>query len=311
MARLRSYVPAIVAALVALAFGALLLSTCGDPEARTLPPASSTSSTDAASVTTEPDFSRVALPELDGTTSTTAPRTSGLATLRGHVEGPDGAVPGAVVRAERLVGDVVQPFEVRTDADGRFELAGVPGGRFRVRAYLTPSLTMTEPEIFYQPDFETRDLRLRVEPFTGTVVRASTTPASPIVGDGVNLAVRVAERQVDERGIGREVPLAGVVVRVDANGWTSLDRSNRMLTQADGVAVFQYRCDRTGPVSATAIVERSASGTSTGAAPPPSDQVFPLDVPGCAPVPTTTTNTTTTTTAIDDQETTTSTSTTR
>ena len=294
--RLRVHMPTIVAAVGVLLFAGLIVGTCRDPQPRTLPPPSNTSTSATAPPTTDPDFSRVALPEVPGETTTTAPRTDGFATLRGVVQGPEGAVPGAVVRAERLVGDIVQPFDVRTGADGAFELAGVPGGRYRVRAFLPPSLATAEPEIFYQPDFEERELRLVVEPFSGVIVRGDTSPQSPIVGFGVNLAVRVTERRVDEDGIAREVPVPGTPVRVSSTGWTSLSTESAS-TGSDGMAVFEYRCDRVGSVSATAFV---------GAA----EEAFSLDVPGCSPVPTTTT---TTTTEPDDDDSTTSstTSTTR
>lgn len=294
--RLRAHMPTIAAAIGFLLFAGLIVGTCRDPQPRTLPPPSNTSTTATAPPTTDPDFSRVALPEVPGETTTTAPRTTGFATLKGVVQGPDGAVPGAVVRAERLVGDIVQPFDVRTGADGAFELSGVPGGRYRVRAFLPPTLAMDEPQIFYQPDFEERELRLVVEPFTGLIVRGDTAPQSPIVGYGVNLAVRVTERRVDDDGIAREVPVPGTPIRVIATGWTSLG-SDSAITGADGTAVFEYRCDRVGAVSVTAYV----------GAP---EEPFSLDVPGCSPVPTTTT-TTSTTEPDDDDSTSSSTTTTR
>ena len=289
----------LLGALIVVFLGALL-GTCRDPEARSLPAPSSTSSTAPTSTTSMPDFSRVALPAIDGATTTTGPATKGSATLRGTVQGPDGPVPGAIVRAERLVDDIVQPFEVRTGADGTFTLARVPGGRYRVRAFLPPTLVMGDPQVFFQSSFEERELRLVLEPFTGVVVTGDTAPGQPVVGFPVNLAVRVAERQVGEDGIAREVPLAGVLVRVNSTGWTALDDGATLVTDGDGIAVFRFECDRVGAVTATAVV-----GDDTPPPPPPDggpapaptapSGAYPLDVPGCAPRPTTTTTTTTTT----------------
>ena len=309
MERLRGRGPHLVGIAAVIVFFGALLGTCRDPQPRTLPEPSGTASTDAAPVTTDPDFSLIGLPAIDGRTTTTPPATAGPATIKGVVEGPDGRVPGAIVRAERLVGDVVQPFEVRTGDDGTFSLARVPGGRYRVRAFLPPSLAMGDPEIFFQPAFETREVRLRLERFTGFSVTSDTAPGQPVVGGGVNLAVRVSERRVGDDGIAREVPLPGVLVQVSSSGWTELDPGATLVTDGDGIAVFQYRCDRVGSVSATAIVgdgssspppsspsPSDGSAPAPPASPPPSgpDGTYPLDVPGCAPRPTTTTTTTTT-----------------
>ena len=121
---------------------------------------------------------------------------------------------------------------------------------------------------------------------TGVTVRASTSPSAPIVGQGVNLAVRVVERRVEADGIAREVPLPGLRVEVQSSGWTEMRSSDdtdvARVTDSDGVVVFEYRCDRVTSVTATAIVGDAA-------------MAFALDPPSCSPVPTTTTTTTTTT----------------
>lgn len=275
-----------------LVAGLLLLSACGAPEARTLPPPSSTSSTEPAPTTTEPDYSLIALEPVPGRAVPTTPITEGSATLRGSVQGPDGPVPDAVVRADRLIrhedGDVVQRAEARTGPDGTFTLGGIPGGRFRVRAFLPPTFAMESAEVFFLRDGEERELRLVVEAFTGLTVGADSSPASPIVGQGVNLAVRVAQRTVDGDGVAREVPQAGVMVRVDASGWTPLG-PNPLQTDGNGVAVFEFQCDAVGTVSATALVG-------------PEQQAFPLEPPPCRPVPTTTTTTTTTSSVPADED---------
>ena len=277
------------AAIALVLVMAVLVGSCRDPEANTLPPPSSTSSTAPTTTTSAPDYSLIALPAIEGNTTTTAPIGKGRATLRGIVEGPEGPVPNAVIRAERLVGDAVQQLDVRAGADGTFVFDGVPGGRYRVRAFLPPSLAMGDPQIFYQADGEVRDMRLRVEEFSGIVVRDAVTPTAPVVGDGVNLAVRVSERRVGDDGIAREVPLADLQVRVDASGWTPLDAEPIVATRSDGIAVFQFRCDRVTAVSATAVIGGS-------------DEVFPLDVPPCSPRATTTSTTSSTSTSTPDDD---------
>lgn len=271
------------------AFGglALLVGACSDNSLQDLPPPSSTSSTQPEVTTTRPDFSTVVIEPVPGETTTTL-ATTGDATLRGVVEGPEGPLPGAIVRIERIVGDAVQVNEVRAGEDGSWTLFGTPGGRFRVRAYLPPTHASTQPQVFYLADDETRELRLRTTEFTGLAVDSTTRPSDPRVGDAVNVAVRIAERRVGDDGLGREEPVAGVTVRIESSGWTP--RSEEVaVTGADGMVVFEYRCDRTSTVSAVALVG-------------PEPVRVPLTVPGCGPMTTTTTATTTPSDDDDDDD---------
>lgn len=287
------YVLGALAAVLAVI--ALVSTTCARPERRTLPPPSSTSSTQPEPTTTTVDFSRVALPVVPGETTTTLAQT-GRAVLQGVVVGPDGNVPDAIVRIERVVGDSVQVRDIRARPDGTFLAEDLPGGRMRVRAFHPPGLTMASPDIFFLADRETRDLRLNVTRHSGPDVRASTAPTAPEAGELVNLLVWVAERLVDENGIARTVPRSGVSVEVRATGWVFVD--GRPTTDGDGVALFTYRCPRATSVTASAIIGLGAE-----------QQTYPLEVPGCATRTTTTTTTTepdrTTTTEDDDDRTTT------
>lgn len=257
-----------------------LAAACSGPQPRTLPPPSSTSSTDPEPSTTTVDLSQQSLESVPGETTTTL-RATGDVVLLGVVGGPEGALPGAVVRIDRLVGDAVQTVEVGTDEDGTWRREDLPGGRFRVRAYRPPDLTMTEPEVFYLPDGDTRELSLRVRTFEGLDVIGGVTPPAPMVGDAVNLAVRVVERFVDEDGIGRTRPMRSIRVRVRSSGWREREEPLGF-TDEDGTVVFGFECDRVAPVTATAIVGQDR-------------ETFRLEVPDCRPEPTTTTSATTTT----------------
>jgi hypothetical protein len=285
---------------------ALVALACTEPRSDLLPPPSSTSSTESTTTTTSPDYSRVPLERLPGETTTTAFLASGRAAVRGTVLGPDGPVAGAVVRIDRLVGDAVQRREVTSDEGGGFAVEGVPGGRYRVRAFLAPRLTLMEPEVFFLPDGEGRDIELPLGAFEGIQVRASTNPSTPTVGRGVNLAVRVTQQAVDGEGVVRPAPLPGIRVRVRASGWTELGPTT-VTTDGAGVAVFEFRCARAGPVRASAVVGETAAGptaeegdegdesgdgeqapTTTAADPAFEVQTVQLDVPDCSPGPTTT-----------------------
>lgn len=278
---------------------------CGGPDATLLPAPSSTSSTTPASTTTSPDYSLIALEAFAGQTTTSAPRETGTTTVRGVVVGPDGPVPGAVVRIDRLVGGSVQRTDVTADENGGFLATDLPGGRFRVRGFLAPDLALLEPALFYVADGGDQEVRLTLERFAGYAAEVGTTPPQPMVGQGVNLAVRIVEWVVDGDGVARQVPVATMPVRLFSSGWTPLDADPYAVTDQDGVVVFQFRCDRVTTVTASITVgeERPVSDTTDPADPttttttttttPESEaepiETLSLDVPSCAPLPTTTT----------------------
>jgi hypothetical protein len=274
--------------LVVAVFG----GTCTAPDQRTLPPPDPTATTQPEETTTTIDRSRVFLQPVAGQTTTTLAE-SGDAVLRGTVTGPNGPVPGAIVRIERLVGDAVQVREARTGDDGTWIHEGLPGGRMRVRAYAPPSLTMLEPEVFFLVEAEPRELQLVVREHAGTFVLTDVTPSSPTVGSDVNVAVRVLERVVDDEGVARTRPLAGQPLQVRSSGWVFVDGPGT--TGSDGVAVFTFRCEQPSTVTAAVVLSDGVE-----------ERTFPLDVPSCAPRPTTTTTTTSTTTPDPDETTSTS-----
>lgn len=261
---------------------AVLGSTCSAPERRTLPPPDPTATTRPQETTTTVDRSRIALQPVAGRTTTTLAEF-GDAILSGVVTGPDGGVPGAVVRIERLVADAVQVREVRTQEDGTWALEGLPGGRMRVRAFAPPSLTMLEPQIFFLADGDQRDLDLVVREHAGVLVRADAAPRAPTVGSAVNLAVQLVEKVVDDDGIARTRPLPDVPLELRSSGWELVDGPGA--TDEEGVAVFTFRCERETTVTAAVILFDGVEERS-----------YPLDVPSCGPRPTTTTTTTTTST---------------
>lgn len=279
--------------LAAIAIGVVLVvvffgGTCSAPERRSLPPPSSTSSTAVEETTTTVDRSRIVLQPVSGQTTTTLAEF-GDAILSGVVTGPDGPVPGATVRIERLVGDAVQVREVRTREDGTWVLEGLPGGRMRARAYAPPSLTMLEPEIFFLSESQPRELRFTLSEHSGVLVRSDVTPRAPTVGSAVNLAVQVVRRVVDDQGVARTQPIPDVPLEVQSSGWTFVDGPGA--TGSDGVAVFTFRCEQPATVTASVVLFDGLQ-----------DRSFPLETPSCGPRPTTTTTTSTTTTTTDPDD---------
>ena len=172
-----------------------------------------TPSTDATVSTSVVDYSGVLLAGVRGETTSTIVET-GTASLTGSVQGPGGLVPGATVRIERLVADREVRTDVLTGADGRFLLGNVPGGRYRVRAFLPPSLVQLEPEVRFLADEEEHTFDLVVEQVGGLVVRADVAPEPPVVDDAVNLVASVSTRSVGADGIVRSTPVTGTTVEL-------------------------------------------------------------------------------------------------
>ena len=281
--------------LAAVVIGVILVvavfgGTCSAPDRRSLPPPDPTASTVPEETTTTVDHSRTVLQPLTGRTTTTLAEF-GDAILSGRVTGPNGPVPGAIVRIERLVADAVQVREVRTGDDGTWTLEGLPGGRMRVRAYAPPSLTMLEPEIFFLTEAQPRELRLTVREHAGVLVLSDVTPQAPTVGSDVSVAVRVVRKVVDGEGVARTEPIARVPLQIESSGWSLV--GGPAATGSDGVAVFTFRCEQPATVAASALL---FDGTQ--------DRRFPLEVPSCGARPTTTTTTSTSTTTAepDDDE---------
>lgn len=298
-----------------LAALAVLVGACSDDDSAEPDPDRRETTTTALI-----DRSGIALAPVPGETTTTI-RETGSARLVGVVRGPQGPVPGATVRIERIVHGRELRRDVATGADGRFVLEGVPGGRYRVRAFAPPSLAQLEPELRFLADAQEHSFDLVVDDHSGLVVRSSAAPQAPTVGDPVNVVVQVAERQVDGDGIVRTVPLAGLPVQLTGLGrWvlrsespggssgttsttfqsTSSTASAR--TDGNGRARFELQCVSAGqpglavriPVAAPAPPPPAPGNTTPTTSGGTSTETIGLDLPACSTATTTTTSSPTT-----------------
>lgn len=312
---------AAAAAAVALA----LLAACTDGD-----DAGPAPTTEPTTPTTVVDRSGIALAGVAGQTTTTI-REVGEARLTGTVQGPGGLIPGATVTVERLVAGRVVRTDVVTGPDGRFLLENVPGGRYRVRAFLPPTLAQLEPEIRFLRDGEEHSFELEVVDQGGIVVRADVAPEPPIVDQPVNLVVLVVTRTVGTDGIVRSIPVTGVTVELGGLGaWVLRDDGSTTTTttttttfetsttlgtttttsrptatptaptDAGGRVRFELRCEQAGPsglhlrvpVRAPAPPAGGPASSPPTTAPTVTMQAFDLDLPPCEDAATTTTATT-------------------
>lgn len=210
-----------------------------------------------------------------GATTTTTPVVGpGNASIVGTVFGPNGPVGGATVEADRLVGNQVATTTVTSAADGSFIIGSILGGRYRVRAWQSPTLALTAPQIFFLGATESHQLQLHLDAFTGPDVATSVNPSVAVIGQLVDLVVQVTNPTVDQTGVVRDQPVAGMQVTLtDGSGW-SVYNGNPQSTGSNGQALFQLSCASPGdnPLSV-----QIGSGNPQ-----------PVSVPGCV-APTTTT----------------------
>jgi hypothetical protein len=301
-----------------VAAGLLAAAACTHDDAG---PAPTTQPTEPTSVV---DRSGIALAGVPGATTSTIVE-HGTAVLTGSVQGPAGPVVGATVRIERLVAGREIRTDVLTGPDGRFVLGAVPGGRYRVRAFLAPSLAQLTPVVRFLADGEEHAFDLVVEQQSGLVVRANVAPKPPLLDDPVNLVAVVATRSVGADGIVRSSPVVGATVELvglgpwqlrddgDAGsgggsttstsvvlGPTTSTTARRTLspnarTDAGGRISYQLRCTTAG--SPGLALRIPVTVTSPTGAPQVTTETVPLDLPDCVdPAATTTTTGPTTTT---------------
>lgn len=203
------------------------------------------------------------------------PVRGGTATITGLVRGPDGPVPGAIVQLERFLGDRVGTAQVQAGPDGRFRAGDLLGGRYRVRAWLAPTLAAVEAVTAFLPaDRGTADVELVAQRFDQLNFQADVDVAGLVVGEVARVRGLLTRQAVDANGIVVGEPQPSVEVRLDLGaGLTLAGGGNPGRTDAAGFVSWPVRC--TQPGGWTAVLT-SAVATASAA------------VPGCVPVPTTT-----------------------
>jgi hypothetical protein len=206
-------------------------------------------------------------------TTTIPPLGPGDATLNGTVFGPNGPLAGASVELDRVVDDTAVAGHATTAADGSWTVSHILGGRYRVRAWQSPSLTMSTPQVVFLDATQTLSMSLRLTQFTGPEVRDAISPPEPVIGQPDNLVVRVTNPTVSTDGVLTYPPATGVQVTLtDDPGW-QVGQSNPVTTNSSGDALFHVTCISVGPDPMSAQV---------GSATP-----VPLPTLSCAAPPTT------------------------
>ena len=218
----------------------------------------------------------------------------GSTELRGRVtDASGGPVGGATVRLERVTTLTEQRLQTSTNSDGYWQVRGMSGGRYRIRAWRQPDLAVAEPGAVFVENGGAASVDLSLEQPSRFDLGLADAPALPRLGEESTFTVRVTSGSVDDNGEVAHVPLSGVVI-----GFPSTDRwvttgADEVSTDGDGRARWTAECTALGAESVTITAERPASldpppSPATPAAPPgssppgPTIVRFTLDLPACA-----------------------------
>lgn len=247
---LRGLAPAI-AGLVVLALLALVVRGCEGTGVRNLsfptPPATAPGSGGDTTTTGIPDLTKISLAPVPTGPPRSVPIGPGPAALLGVVIGPTGPVGGAIVHAERLVGDAVGAANIATLPDGTWKMTGVLGGRYRIRAWRAPDLALTTPQILYLRGSETQNLSLSLTTFNGVSASAVVTPSPPLLGQTVNLVVQVSTQTVGNDGVVRAAPLPASMVDITSAANVTIVGTRPATADANGRVNWLLVCTTPGP----------------------------------------------------------------
>lgn len=197
--------------------------------------------------TTVIDYSTVPLGAVATKTTTTVNQGPGRARLSGTVVGPDGPVPLATVRVERLQDDaVVFKGDIFTDATGKWRTGRLVGGRWRARAWRAPDLADVNPTTVFLEAGQAKSVPLTLDRFGAPAVTASMAPDPPMLGANSNLVVAVSTASVDAEGIVRSTPIPNLLVQLVAPNFL-ISNMSPLPTDADGRVAWTVLCRSPGP----------------------------------------------------------------
>ena len=197
--------------------------------------------------------------------------SDGEARLFGTVSGPDGPIAGATVGIERITSEGIGELRVFSNGEGRWSANRMPGGKYRVRAWIPGISTSGGSEVRYLEHDEKAE-------FNFTVLAVDPTPTIEFVHGGPifahhsgSVAMVMTTRVINENGVVVTSPVSGALVSVVTTSGVSVSTSPISLTDGNGMASFTLTC-----------VGVSSGGTITATSGVLS-QTFNL--PGCQAIP--------------------------
>jgi Carboxypeptidase regulatory-like domain len=255
-----------------------VVTSCSGGHRKRPPPPTTVAASTTTTATTVPDVAAVVLPTVPGRT-TVAPVgvTPGPAAVNGTVVDDTGApVAAATVALQRLVGSQIGTAQVTTAEDGTWNVQGILGGLYRIRAWRPPDLAQpTGVVVFLNATGGNHPIALTVQHFAATTVQTAVSPDPPILGLPADIVVQVTAASVGSDGVIHEAPQVGVLVSLTAGGQWSVGGNPDQATGSNGQVSWQMTCEALGPQALSVSVAGGAPAA--------------LTVSPCGPVPTTTT----------------------
>ncbi len=156
---------------------------------------------------------------------------------------------------------------------------GILGGRYRVRAWRTPDLALTTPQILFLEGMQNKQVQLQLNRFTGTTVSSVVSPDPPVLDGLVNLTAIVSSASVDADGVVRSAPAPGASVTLSVGAGLLL-LGGPTTTNAQGRATFQLQCQALGQSTADLTVNAAQTFSlplRACVAPPSTTSTLPFD----------------------------------
>ncbi len=261
--------------LILLVTATLVATACGGGSDKPTTTTSTPPTTAVIEVTTAPPPTE---PAPETTVPRGAPRTvtsqstamgPGTARIVGTVNGPEGAVTGAIVKVERFVGSAVATAEVRSAA-GSWSVDSILGGSYRVTVFRPPDLAQTAADVFFLGADETKTLTTTLMRVGSNTVTASIDPNPPVAGQPALLVVRFGSGVVDGNGQVVLTPRPGIRVQLNLTSGFSIESAPITISDGAGAVAWQVRCLLPGQFPATIVVGNASSA---------------LVLPACVPAP--------------------------
>lgn len=207
------------------------------------------------------------------------PVIGGEANIHGVVTGPDGApVGGAIVRLERFAGRQGGFIDIQANDQGFYDISGVLGGHYRVRAWVKPHLATVEAQTAFLASDGSVQVDVQLELHDQPKLSAAITVPEWQMGVPTFLVGLFVQEEVDDDGIVQGKPIPDVPLSLLTPPGIRLESPNPVLTGPDGVAIWVIMC--TSPAEQTMTVF-GPNGLMYAYTTPPC-------APGVVPPPTTT-----------------------